>query len=82
MLLLSTLQSQYALVTNTFNRNITPLNGDWNYIVDPYETGCYTYRYQAYEQMPDTWGVGYYKDRVAKNKSELVEYSFENSPTL
>ncbi|MFZ4770606.1 MAG: hypothetical protein ACOYLO_10540 [Ferruginibacter sp.] len=29
-----------GLLSNTGNRKLTTLNGNWNYIVDPYETGA------------------------------------------
>ncbi|MBN1184397.1 MAG: beta galactosidase jelly roll domain-containing protein [Bacteroidales bacterium] len=78
--ILSTAQSD--LITNTYNRPSTSLNGKWKYIVDPYETGYFTYRYQVYDTMRHDWGGGFYHDRVAKDKSELVEYNFNTSPTL
>ena len=35
---------------NSLNREYLSLNGKWNYIVDPYETGYYDYRYQPRDQ--------------------------------
>lgn len=32
-------------------RDITSLNGTWNYIVDPYETGFYNYRNKPFENQ-------------------------------
>ena len=81
ILLTSILNAQNALITNAYVRNATSLNGKWKYIVDPYETGYLSYRYQVYDEMKNDWG-GFYHDRVAKNKSELVEYNFNTSPTL
>lgn len=43
------------------------LNGTWQTIVDPYETGV---------------GARFYENRKAASKSELVEYDFDKSPTL
>jgi beta-glucuronidase len=57
------------------------LDGRWNYIVDPYETGFYDYRHQPFDASASGKG-GFYDDRVAKDKGELVEYSFAQSPTL
>lgn len=70
------------LITNTFNRNTISLNGSWNYIVDPYETGYYNYRHQPYDQVDKKSPNAFYNDYHAKNKSELVEYNFDQSPTL
>jgi beta-glucuronidase len=74
------LQSQSAIV-NINNRNAFSLNGRWNCIVDPYETGYYEYRYVPYDQKPNPTG-GFFLDRKQKDKSELIEYSFDASPTL
>lgn len=70
------------LVTNTFNRNATTLNGKWHYIVDPYETGYYNYRYQPYDQLEYTNNSAFYTNYHTDNKMELVEYDFDKSPTL
>ncbi len=70
------------LITNTTNRNTTTLNGTWNYIVDPYETGYYNYRYQPYDQLPEKNNSAFYNNYHAKDKLELVEYDFDKSPTL
>ncbi len=36
--------AQSPLIQNVYNREALSLNGDWNYIVDPYENGYYDYR--------------------------------------
>ncbi|MBN2612343.1 MAG: beta galactosidase jelly roll domain-containing protein [Bacteroidales bacterium] len=66
---------------NIFNRQVFSLNGKWNYIVDPYETGYYDYRYLPFDRNPNPWG-GFFLDREQENKSQLIEYSFDKSPTL
>jgi beta-glucuronidase len=43
------------------------LDGTWNIIVDPYETGL---------------GARYYENRKPTSKSDVVEYDFDASPTL
>ncbi len=70
------------LLTNVVNRKLTSLNGPWNYIVDPYETGYYNYRRQPYDQQQESSNSAFYNNYHAKNKSELVEYDFDLSPTL
>jgi len=57
------------------------LGGKWNVIVDPYDTGYYNHRYQPYNAAADPTG-GFFNDHAPADKSELVEYSFDKSPTL
>ncbi len=40
------LYAQASLITNIPNRKTTSLNGSWQYIADPYETGFYDYRFK------------------------------------
>jgi beta-glucuronidase len=51
------------------------LNGKWAVIVDPYLNGFYDYRLQESPR-------GYFLDRQQRDKSELLEYNFDASPTL
>lgn len=48
--LLTTFNSLYvkaqSLLTNVYGRNTTSLNGEWQIIIDPYETGFYDYRFK------------------------------------
>ena len=74
-------QSQ-DLIINTMNRNTTTLNGKWHYIVDPYETGYYNYRYEPYDQLSKKNNSAFYNNYHTENKMELVEYDFDKSPTL
>ena len=70
------------LITNTLNRNITSLNGTWNYIVDPYENGYYNYRYEAFDQTSVGSTSAYYNNAHPKDKMELIEYNFDTSPVM
>ena len=63
------------LITNTEGRKTISLNGQWQAIIDPYESGYYNYRYQPSDN-------GYFKNAKPKNKSELIEYDFDKSETL
>ena len=76
--------SQSDLITNIPNRNTTSLNGKWNYIIDPYETGYYDYRYRAYDtnEQRKSNPAAFYNNAKAKNKLDRVEYNFDESPTL
>lgn len=80
--LVVTLQTNAQItMTNVLGRSTFSLNGKWNYIIDPYETGYYDYRYEPYDKSPKPSG-GFFLDRHAQNKSELLEYDFDKCPTL
>lgn len=70
-----------AAIQNVSSRTLVSLNGHWHAIVDPYDTGYYDYRYVAHDTMEPGRG-GFFLDRPPRNKSDLVEYSFDASPTL
>ncbi len=63
------------LITNVDGRTTKSLNGKWETIIDPYETGYYDYRYEPSKN-------GYFKNRPPQNKSDLVEYNFDESELL
>jgi beta-glucuronidase len=66
---------QVGLIANPDGRKTTTLNGDWQTIVDPYESGFYDYRYQPSAN-------GYFKNAKPKSPSDLIEYDFDKSETL
>ena len=66
---------QITLITNTDARKTTSLDGQWQTIIDPYESGYYDYRYQPGKN-------GYFKNAKPKNSNDLVEYDFDNSASL
>jgi beta-glucuronidase len=66
---------------NIYGRQHLLLDGRWNYIIDPYETGFYNYRRQPFDQSP-TGAGGFYDDRKPSGKDDAVEYDFDGSPTL
>jgi len=57
----------FPLIANVNGRTAISLDGTWNTIVDPYETGM---------------GSRFYENAKAKTKSDLVEYDFDHSPKL
>ena len=59
--------AQDSLIQNATNRPLQSLDGNWQYIIDPYETGL---------------GGRYYEDRRQQDPGELVEYDFDHSPSL
>ena len=68
-------QNLSPLITNLANRQTIPLDGKWNYIVDPYDKGFLDYRLKE-----SKWG--YFLNSKPKSPSDLVEYDFDKSPTL
>ena len=56
-----------AAIGNVGGRTTISLDGNWNTIIDPYETGL---------------GSRFYENAKPKTKSDLVEYDFERSPKL
>lgn len=63
------------LIINTQNRKTTSLNGAWQVIVDPYETGYYNYRYQPSHN-------GFFRNQKPISKTDRVEYDFDTSDLL
>jgi beta-glucuronidase len=70
------------LINNTFGRKAFSLNGEWNYIIDPYENGYYNYRYQPFDEMDNPGSGAYFKNARPRDKSDLIEYNFDRSPVL
>jgi beta-glucuronidase len=74
--------SQQKLITNAYNREATSLNGDWQYIVDPYENGFYNYRYQPFEDQTNPGKGAFFMNSKRESKSDLVEYDFDKMESL
>ena len=74
--------SQENLIVNTANRSVISLNGEWNYIVDPYENGYYNYRYQPFEDFDNPGKGAYFTNAKPDNKSDLVEYDFDKADVI
>src|SRR5882724_5046559 len=66
---------QTELIANIDGRKTVSLDGQWQTIIDPYETGYYDYRY-----LPSA--NGYFKDAKPTTKSDLIEYDFDTSESL
>lgn len=49
------------------------LNGSWHYIVDPYETGFYDYRYKELDQANP---AAYWNSDQPEHKTDLVEFGY------
>jgi beta-glucuronidase len=64
-----------TLLVGTDRRASISLNGDWHYIVDPYNNGYYDFRMAP---RPE----GYFLNEKPGPSQKLVEYDFSKSPTL
>ena len=78
LLSLST-NAQQELIANVSGRKIVSLNGDWNYIIDPYETGYYNYRWQ---ERGENDREAYWNSDVPDNKTDRKEHGYTNEYTL
>ena len=68
-------------IQNIQSRKILSLNGQWNYVADPYENGYYDYRHLPFDQNKSGTG-GFFDDKQQTDKSELLEYDFDHYPTM
>ncbi|MEM9859918.1 MAG: glycoside hydrolase family 2 TIM barrel-domain containing protein [Bacteroidota bacterium] len=55
--------------------SVYSLDGEWKYIIDPYESGYYGHQ-------GDIRPSGYFQNRQPGDKYELLEYNFETSRTI
>ena len=72
--------AQPVLIQNIAGRNLQNLDGQWHYIIDPFETGFRYFQGATADQSGKL--SGFFEDRQQQSKSELIEYNFEKSPTL
>jgi beta-glucuronidase len=71
--------AQTPLITNINSRNTISLNGKWQYIVDPYETGFYNYRYQERDENDKE---AYWSSDVPENKTDRKEHGYIDKYSL
>lgn len=62
-------------LANVLARQHVSLNGQWNYIVDVQEEGYYDYRMNV-----NRWG--FFLNAKPQRPEDLIEYDFDNSPTM
>jgi beta-glucuronidase len=68
--------AQPTLLVDIDHRAAVDLDGDWHYIVDPYQTGLYSFHHEIKKN-------GFFQDLEAPaTPNGLVEYDFAKSPTL
>lgn len=67
------------LLTNPHARATLSLNGEWQYIIDPYETGFYDYRFkEKAERDPGA----YWNSGAADSRTDLREHGYDDQATL
>jgi beta-glucuronidase len=71
--------AQNNLISNTAARKSFSLDGKWQYIVDPYETGFYDYRYKELnENNPEA----YWNTDIQANRTEKKEHGYIDKYSL
>ncbi|HXZ78637.1 MAG TPA: glycoside hydrolase family 2 TIM barrel-domain containing protein [Terriglobales bacterium] len=67
--------SPAPLIVNVEHRRANSLNGPWHYIVDAYDTGFFGYHGATRKD-------GFFRNAKPRTPADLVEYNFDDSPTL
>lgn len=69
-------QSTTTVLVDVDHRKALSLNGDWHYIVDPYDGGLYNFHREIRKD-------GYFLNAATRSgDNTLVEYDFSKSPTI
>ncbi|WP_417888222.1 glycoside hydrolase family 2 protein [Zunongwangia sp.] len=71
--------AQENLIINTQNREQISLNGTWHYIIDPYETGFYNYRFKERNQNDPE---AYWNNPKVKNKTDRKEHGYSDKYSI
>jgi beta-glucuronidase len=79
LLIAGTATAQDSLITNIQSRKSLDLNGKWQYIVDPYETGFYDYRYK---ELNEKNGDAYWNSGIPANKTEKKEHGYTDKYSI
>lgn len=78
-----TTNSLSPVLQNSHNRNKLSLNGEWSFIVDPYETGYRNHRLGIpHDEMQTHEQSRYYtffQNRKPEHAADMVEYDFDNA---
>ena len=73
------LKAQAPLIVNIPARTTYSLDGQWEYIVDPYETGFYDYRFK--ERAPND-AEAYWNTDVPKSKMDRKEHGYNKKYSI
>src|ERR1044072_8737249 len=71
--------AQAPLITNINARKTTSLNGKWQYIIDPYGTGFYDYRFM---ERKENDREAYWNSDEPTSKTDRKEHKFTDKYTL
>ena len=71
--------AQENLIVNTQNRKQVSLNGTWHYIIDPYETGFYDYRYK---EKGEKDAEAYWNNPEPHGKTDRKEHGYNNDYSI
>jgi beta-glucuronidase len=74
--------AQENLIINTYNRSTISLNGNWKYIIDPYENGYYNYRYEPFDLQKKPGNGAFFLNSKQTSPSDLVEYNFDKMDSM
>jgi beta-glucuronidase len=80
--ILQAVSGQVGLIQNVYQRMAISLNGEWNYIIDPYEMGYFDYRMKPYDENPKPQDRAFFTNTKPKDKTERIEYDFDRSPVI
>ncbi len=78
-------QAQDPLIQNAYNRESTSLDGQWHYIIDPYETGYRNHRNWVTfdeERRGKASANPYWTNINLENRWDRIEYDFDSAPTI
>jgi beta-glucuronidase len=75
----ASVKAQTNLISNIHSRKAFSLNGKWQYIVDPYETGFYDYRYK---ELKEDNRDAYWNTDVPVNKTEKKEHGYNDKYSI
>ncbi|MGZ3952428.1 MAG: glycoside hydrolase family 2 protein [Flavisolibacter sp.] len=71
--------SQQPLITDIPSRKTISLNGKWQYIVDPYETGFRNYRWDERAQNDKE---AYWSSDIPENKTDRKEHGYNDKYSI
>ncbi|MEP7095434.1 MAG: beta-glucuronidase, partial [Flavobacterium sp.] len=67
--------AQENLIVNTAGRKNVSLNGTWHYIIDPYDTGFYDYRFK---ERPENDPGAYWNNSESKDPAKWTEHGYKD----
>lgn len=68
-------------IQNVHDRNTLSLNGNWQFIIDPYKMGYLDYRQKPFDESASGKG-GFYDNITDPGKTKRAEYNFDYEPSL